>query len=290
MFYCFNTRSVFFVCLFLCSSCTVQAQDDIIEPSFINPRTGAASADLSDEEIAEHLKMASITMSNLNFAAGFGTFSGFLKKIDAAKTYDAVYRNLELTPEQEDSLAKLNREFEGLISAIDDNAELSESERKIRKRILEKSFLSKVRNNLEKFQVLELRNWNTSAGLPKMLILSGYGESVGLTAEQKKRIQDKSQKLIEDFSTAIREFRQHSAELVFEELTEVQRRKLAERIDMKAVNDVAERATVRQILRMHNFADTELTFEKFLNAKGEVREYSLRIWPEEKKAGNNSER
>lgn len=268
--------ATFFVSL---TAFAASAQEPENEPLVvIDFERGTVTGEISDEDLAHSLLAISASEDRRQLRNGFKTFSNFLLRFEEAKKDERRYRALDISSDQEDFISELSARFHFELANIE-GAELAVSEKNNRRRILENNYLSKLATNFVPLQMEQFRNWNVVVGLPKMLIKSGYGDSIGLTSEQKDKIREESDRLVEEIANATLDFRLRSARLVHDQLSDKQRQVLSNTANLKLVNDLAEHASLKDIVQMHNLEKESL--KKFERTWGErYPDYTFRVWPE----------
>jgi hypothetical protein len=241
-------------------------------------RGTVTGAEISDVELLDSLRDIAASNARQKIRNGFKGFSKFLRSFEQAKSDEKRFYSLELTEEQENLISDLSKEFSSKLKTIE-LSEMSEQDKIARQKQLEQDYLNKLAENFVPFQLKEFENWNSFVGLPKMLTGSGYGNSIGLTSTQNSRIREKSKKLVSDIAEATQEFKLRAAKLVYDELTESQRDLLADKLNLKVVNDLAEHLTLKQIVQLHHL-DAESLDDVFFSGGGRSPNHSLRVWNE----------
>ena len=70
-----------------------------------------------------------------------------------------------------------------------------------------------------------------------------------------------------------------AAALVYDELTESQRELLADKLNLKVINDLAEHLSLAQITQLHHL-DAKSLEDVFINGGRHSPNHSLRVWKE----------
>ena len=138
-----------------------------------------------------------------------------------------AFGSLHLVPEQETELRVISDQSKKAIKRIRDSIDLNKNERKSAIAEVKHDAMKKMVEVLLPEQLEALLPFDIqSHGLPKALVESPLGEVLELTEAQKKKIEKESDQLARQFEAFAKKMRQRSYDIVFDTLTEEQRKKV----------------------------------------------------------------
>jgi hypothetical protein len=197
----------------------------------------------------------------------------FRSKLNVWNETPQLFASLELTENQVSEIDSLLKEHSAIKNGDLEGVDM---------RRIESDYHQRLSNVFLPFQIEVMASWNLAgSGLPKLLTTTAYGEVIGLSAEQKERIEAKSKKLADEINDFIEAKRMEAAILVKEELTTSQVERLEKRFDAKQLNLMSRTASLKSISSWHDF-DEDQTKEQDLIRRSSM---DLNLWnePSEKK-------
>jgi Spy/CpxP family protein refolding chaperone len=157
---------------------------------------------------------------------------------------EAVQKELEMVPEQNEKIAKINEEmreqmremFSGFRDLSDEErqakfAEVREQGEKLREELQKKVDAVLMPNQRARLKQIEVQSQIRSRGTAGALAGSQLAEALGLTQEQQDKLREKSEAASQELREKIEELRKETQEKLLDEvLTSDQRAKLKEMI------------------------------------------------------------
>ncbi len=166
---------------------------------------------------------------------------------------------LAVSEEQHKVLSTLRDEYVELQSTAINEAS-DEQDRANRLFAVEKQLLRRINEVLVPFQQQQLLDTNyRNAGIPKLLTESPVGNALELTDAQRDHIRSEAEKLAEDIYTFVHESRRRARDLVINELTVEQKKRLTEIVGEKELQAYFEQHRIEKLFDSLNYGGMSKT-------------------------------